>query len=122
MVVATLPTTATQRKSGMEHPSIFSATLGLSHPWQVVAVSFAREEKRLDITVDFTPGSDFVCRACGREVTPCCVTEETWYHHDFFNFETYLHARVPQIQCCGCGALPVERPWSRVGSRFAQIQ
>jgi hypothetical protein len=101
----------------MEHPAIFSATLGLSDPWQITHVTFAREEKRLDITVDYANDSTFACPHCGKEVKPSKVEHETWFHGDFFRFATYLHARVPHIECC-CGLFPVERPWSREGSKF----
>ena len=38
----------------MQQPSIYSATLGLSHPWQVTGISFAKDGKKdLDITVHY---------------------------------------------------------------------
>lgn len=104
----------------MEQTSIFSATLGLSEPWLVTTVSFANEERRMDITIDFAQGSVFTCPNCGSKGKPCFVNSETWYHSDFFCYETYLHANVPHIECCG-EIVPVERPWSRAGSRFLLI-
>jgi len=106
----------------MDQPAIFSATLGLSHPWQITAVSFSKEEKRLDITVDFSQGGAFTCPTCGKEVKICEAEKETWFHSDFFRYATYLHARVPQIECSCCGMCKVERPWSREGSKFALLQ
>jgi transposase len=105
----------------MEQTSIFSATLGLSPPWLVTTVSFASEANRMDITIDFAQGSSFICPHCGSMEKPCHVESETWYHDDFFRYQTYLHASVPHIACC-CGVVPVERPWSRVGSKFALLQ
>jgi hypothetical protein len=104
----------------MEQTSIFSATLGLSHPWLVTTVSFVNEEKRLDITIDFAQGSIFTCPNCGSNENPCYLKTETWYHNDFFRYETYLYANVPHIECCG-EIIPVERPWSRAGSKFALL-
>ena len=101
--------------------TIFSATLGLFHPWRVISVTFAKEEKRLDIDIDVSRGSTFVCAACGAEMETCEIQNETWYHQDFFSYETYLHARVPLVECCCCGVLPAERPWSRAGSKFIQL-
>ena len=106
----------------MEQPSIFSATLGLSHPWKVTAVTYASEENRLDITVDFDLGSDLRCSCCGRDLTPGQIEQEVWHHDDFHRYSTYLHAKVPSLQC-DCGRIfPVERPWSRPGSRFALVR
>ena len=106
----------------MEQPSIFSATLGLSHPWKVTAVTYASNENRLDITVDFDLDSQLRCPCCGKDLAPGEVTQEVWYHDDFLRYSTYLHARVPQIRC-SCGrTFPIERPWSRPGSKFALVQ
>ncbi len=102
----------------MELPAIISSTLGLSLPWQITSVSFSKEEKRLDITVEFQDNNSLPCPNCGCEGVPCQKKTETWYHDDFFRYKTYLHADVPHIECCG-NIIPVERPWSREGSRFA---
>jgi hypothetical protein len=42
----------------MDH-AILEAALGLSAPWKVTEDSFSIEEKRLDICIDFDPGSTF---------------------------------------------------------------
>jgi transposase len=106
----------------MEQLSIFSATLGLSPPWQVTSVSFEKESNRLDIRVEFTPGCSLTCPVCGRHEHVSAAEEDTevWYHADFFRYAAYLHARIPQL-ACACGALPLERPWCRAGSRFARV-
>ena len=103
----------------MNHPAIYSATLGLCHPWEVTTVSFAKSERRMDITVDFAVGSVFTCPDCGAECTACRVSREIWYHDDFFSYATYLHARVPHVKCCCSCVFAVDRPWSRAGSRFS---
>jgi len=104
-----------------EHPPIFSATLGLSHPWQITAVAFSKEGKRMDITVDFVHGSTFSCPNCGAKGIPCDAESETWHHNNFFRYAAYLHARVPHVDCACCGKKPVERPWTRVGSKFPLV-
>jgi transposase len=106
----------------MEQPAIFSATLGLSHPWKVTAVAFVREENRLDITIDFDLGNRIRCAHCGHDVIPARGEDEIWHHDDFLCYSTYLHARIPHIECpCG-NIFPVERPWSRAGSKFTPLQ
>ena len=105
----------------MEQSAIFSATLGLSTPWLVTSVSFAADGNRLDISVDFARGSIFRCPHCGSERQTSSEATETWYHQDYFHHPTYLHARIPRIACCDDVIFPVERPWSRTGSKFALI-
>jgi len=105
----------------MSQLKIFSSTLGLVHPWQVTAVSFAEGEKRIDITVDYDFGSNVPCPFCGSTGSACITETETWYHDNFLCYATYLHANVPRVECCGV-IVPLERPWSRSGSKFELIR
>lgn len=104
----------------MDYPAIFSATLGLHHPWHIVSVTFGRDERRMDIRLDVFLGNLFTCPCCGKPTPPCGYEEETWFHEDFFGYATYLNARVPQLQC-DTGILAADRPWSRTGSRFSRL-
>jgi hypothetical protein len=105
----------------MNLPPIFSSTLGLSVPWQITGVYFAKVEKRLDINVDFQDNNFLHCPNCGGGGAPSLKKTEIWFHDNFFRYATYLHVRVPHITCC-CGVLiPVERPWSGKGSKFALV-
>jgi transposase len=100
--------------------AIFASTLGLSLPWQITSVSFAKDEKRLDICIDFLDVTSPPCPNCGCGGAPCRKETETWYHSNFFHYETYLHAQVPHTECCD-SIIPVERPWSRKGSKFSLL-
>jgi transposase len=38
---------------------------------------------------------------------------KTWRHRDFFEYETYFHARVPRVKCGDCGAVKkIGVPWA----------
>jgi transposase len=100
-------------------PDIFASTLGLSAPWQIINVSFAPNEKRIDITVAFMPQGSVSCPHCGSTNSLCKAVEETWFHEDFFSYATYLHTKIPLIHCCDHAS--VDRPWSRPGSKFALL-
>jgi len=104
----------------LELPTILSSTLGLCFPWKITDTLFQKEERRLDITVHFQDGKFPPCPMCGSEEHCCLTKAETWYHGSFLNYSTYLHAQVPHIECCGT-LMPVERPWSRQGSKFVQV-
>ena len=107
----------------IEQMAIFSATLGLSPPWQVTAATFAKESNRLDLNIEYAQANPVACPICGRTESsaPEEIMVETWYHDDFFRYATYLHAKVPVMSCC-CGCkFPMERPWSRVGSKFSRV-
>src|SRR5512138_3683975 len=102
--------------------TLFSATLGLSSPWRITAVSFSDAENRLDMTVDFQQGCDVTCPLCGSEADLLDSSLETWHHDDFFRFSAFLHALVPRIHCHkGCGIRKIKVPWARAGSRFTLL-
>ena len=103
----------------MEFPDIYSATLGLSDPWKITDVTFAPSENRMDINIAFPEDVEICCPLCGTSHQICHAVTEVWYHENFFNHITYLHTKVPFIRCCK--QLPVERPWSRVGSKFTLV-
>jgi transposase len=107
----------------MNQETLFSAALGITPPWEVTAVTFSKEEKRLDITIDFPRGSTFACPVCGEEAKAYDTMEETWRHLNFFQYEAYLHARVPRVSCpnSGCGIKKISVPWARPGSGFTLL-
>lgn len=107
----------------MNQEALFSAALGITPPWEVTAVTFSKEQKRLDISIDFPRGSTFACPVCGEAAKAYDTTEETWRHLNFFQYEAYLHARVPRVNCpnSGCGIKKISVPWARAGSGFTLL-
>lgn len=107
----------------MQLPELFTLALGLSLPWQVVSYAFSTETNRLDIHIDFTRGATFPCPVCGDPVPAYDTIEKTWRHMNFWQYETYLTARVPRVKCPkeGCGVKQVLVPWARPGSGFTLL-
>jgi transposase len=106
----------------MRDVDVFQQALGLTPPWRVEEAEFDPEAGRLDLYLDFPPGSEFSCPACEREGCKAYdTTEKTWRHLNFFEHRTYLHARVPRAECAECGVKLVEVPWAREGSGFTLL-
>jgi len=107
----------------MDELALFSLALGLTKPWQVIDLKFSKEEGRLDLRIDFLKGTRFPCPACPD--TPAGkvhdTEDRTWRHLNFFQYETYLHARVPRVRCGKCGVKQVAVPWARPGSGFTLL-
>ena len=98
----------------MHSHELFRLALGVEEPWRVTEVAFSEAEGRLDIRLDFPPGSRFCCPECGE--VRCAVhdsRERTWRHLNFFQHETQLHARQPRVRCLKHGVKTVEVPWAR---------
>ena len=100
---------------------LFGLALGLLEPWRVNRIEFSEEGGQLDLYLDFTRGYRFPCPECGK---PCPVhdTEErTWRHLNFFPYKTYLHARLPRVECEEHKVKTVKVPWARPGTGFTLL-
>jgi len=101
---------------------LFQLALNIQDPWFIDRIEFDPKDKRLDIWIDFLPGSDFVCPVCGRSGCKAYDTsEKIWRHLNFFQHKCYLHCRVPRADCEECGIHQVKVPWARKQSGFTLL-
>lgn len=107
----------------MQPEALFGMALGITPPWEVTEVAFTKEANRLDITIGFQRGATFACPVCGAQAPVHDTTEKEWRHLNFFQYEAYLHAKVPRVKCPnqGCGVKQVTVPWARAGSGFTLL-
>lgn len=106
----------------MRDTTLMQQALGLTTPWTVVRSDFDSEVGRLDVQIDFIPGSRFACPNCGATDCPAYDTQrKTWRHLNFFQHQTYLNARVPRVRCETCGIRQVGVPWARSDSGFTLL-
>ena len=49
----------------MRETTLMQQALGLTPPWTVVRSDFDTKAGRLDVQIDFPPGSRFACPTCG---------------------------------------------------------
>ena len=47
--------------------------------------------------------------------------ERTWRHLDSCAYRTYLHARIPRVQCPAHGVVQVRIPWAEPKARFTRL-
>lgn len=105
----------------MRDTSLMQLALGLTPPWMVARADFDRSAQRIDIHIDFSPGSRFACPACGA-ICPVHDTEQkSWRHLNFFQHQAHLHARVPRVRCDTHGVRQVAVPWARAGGGFTLL-
>jgi transposase len=107
----------------MTPESLFGIALGIAPPWLVEGIEFSKESKRLDIKISFQRGATFPCPVCGAQAPVHDTTEKEWRHLNFFQYEAYLTARVPRVNCPNsrCGVKQVPVPWARSGSGFTLL-
>jgi transposase len=106
----------------MRDTTLMQQALGLTPPWSVVRSNFDTKAGRLDVEIDFTPGSRFACPNCGAADCAAYDTQrKSWRHLNFFQHQTYLNARVPRVRCETCGIRQVYVPWARPDSGFTLL-
>ena len=105
----------------MNENELLQAALGLLPPWLVDRCSFSVESGRLDIYLDFPRGSTFACPQCADPAKAYDTQPLTWRHLNFFQHQTYLHARTPRVECSRCGVHRVTVPWARPDSGFTLL-
>jgi transposase len=105
----------------MKDLELFQAALGLNDQWIVTKSEFKPQEKRLDIYINFIPGSMFPCPDCKENAKVHDTVEKTWQHLNFFQHAAYLHARVPRVDCNQDGVKLIEVPWARKQSGFTLL-
>jgi transposase len=103
----------------MRDTDVFRTLLGLAHPWRVDRVCLSPEEKQLDLWLVHHPRASFCCPECGR-AQPLYdhVPSRNWRHLDHGDYRTWLHARLPRVQCSEHGIRQALIPWALPGTRY----
>lgn len=111
----------------MDELELFTKALALEDPWQVTDVKLIPVDTawkmELHISIDFIRGSKFSCPVdeCGMMCDVHDTVDKTWRHLNFFQYRTYIHARVPRVSCEIHGVKMAAVPWARPGSGFTLL-
>jgi transposase len=109
----------------MRDTEFYQRVLGLGEPWTVTRVALNVAEQQVDIWVGHPAGVKWLCPHCGVESDEfACrdhAEERTWRHLDTCQFKTYLHARIPRVECPEHGVVNVSLPWAEPHGRFTAL-
>jgi transposase len=106
----------------MKDTQLFTLALGLEGtPWFVREITFDAEQRRLDLHLDFIPGTRFTHPISGQPAPVHDTVQKHWRHMNFFQFECYLQARVPRVQDPEHGVRLIPVPWARPDSGFSLL-
>lgn len=105
---------------------LFKVALQIEDPWQLIHVEFDDQHQAWHLFIDFERGAHFPCPSCGEPCGAHDTEMKKWRHLDFWDWKTYMHARVPRVKCTACGGTTtatkkvtqVPVPWSRPLSHF----
>ncbi len=104
----------------MTDTELYRQLLGLASPWQVshVELNVLQQQVRVHVTYDFHQ-PHLLCPECGQAGPYYDLREErAWRHLDSCQFQTFLVARLPRIQCPEHGVKTIAAPWCEPHSRF----
>jgi transposase len=106
----------------MKDTDLYQKLLGLEAPWSVEKVDLNLSAERVDVWVAHPAGQTWPCPRCGK-VLGCRdhAEQRSWRHLDSCQFKTFLHARIPRVECSEHGVVQVDVPWAAARSRFTAL-
>lgn len=99
-----------------ELPKFFEQILNITDPWYIEKIE--QQGNTINIYVDFKKGAKFEYN--GKYYSAYDTVQRSWRHLNLFQYETYIHARVPRIKTDD-GTKTVEVPWARKNSGFTLL-
>jgi transposase len=107
---------------------LFELALNLGSSWKVTNVEFKPNQdgnRELHIDLELKDNQTFKCEVdeCNEDCKIYDTSERTWRHlkwrHlNFFQYRTYIHAKLPRIKCSKHGIMTLNVPWARKESGF----
>jgi len=103
----------------MDDKLLFAKILGLSPPWFIRQVAVEEEEQRIDIYVDHEPGIRVRCPVCKTFYgTYDHAPERVFRHLNTCQMQTYIHVRLPRVNCPQHGVKQIEAQFGENGSEM----
>jgi len=99
---------------------LFFKALWLWRPWYIKEVKLDVGKERLDIYLDFEKWSKFKNNDWDLVWVEQTVNK-TWKHLFFWQYPTYLHARIPKLKDNNWKVKMVKLPWAREWSWFTLL-
>jgi transposase len=106
----------------VQDTKLFETILGLQAPWTIARVTLDTTGKRVDLWAEHRDATRWPCPECAQ--TLAChdhAEERVWRHLDTCQYQTFLHARVPRVDCPTHGVRQVSVSWAEPRSRFTLL-
>jgi transposase len=103
----------------MRDRDLYAKILGISAPWHVSDVVLDVAAGRVEVFVEHR--GEASCPKCGKPCAGYDARRRRWRHLDTCQFQTYLTADVPRVECAEHGVSQAATPWAEPGSRFTAL-
>jgi transposase len=101
---------------------MFKVALQLERPWELTHIEFDDQDQAWHLHLDFERGAVFACPECGAECKAYDSAMKHWRHLDFWDWKTFMHARMPRVKCISCNKVTqVYAKWARPLSHFTLL-
>lgn len=114
-----------RRRNIMITKHVFESALHIHKPWHIKNIEFSEGDKRLDIYIDFKKGSLFHYESTDENIKGDYKAYDTkkksWRHLNFFEYECYLHSRVPRVKIDENTIRLIRAPWTGVSNGFTLL-
>jgi transposase len=98
---------------------MFNVALQLEEPWKLTHIEFDDKEQAWHLHLDFERGAVFTCPQCSAGCKAYDSGIKHWRHLDFWDWKTFMHARMPRVKCTSCNKVTqVYAKWARPLSHF----
>jgi len=101
--------------------TLYATLLGITVPWGVELVEMKQEAGEVHVTVALPANTRWVCPECLVAAPIHDHQDRTWRHLDTCQFKTFVHARVPRLNCPTHGIRQLRVAWAEPGSRFTAL-
>src|SRR6266508_1595244 len=101
--------------------TLYATLLGITEPWGVELVEMKQEAGEVHVTVALPANTRWVCPECLAAAPIHDHQDRTWRHLDTCQFKTFVHARVPRLNCPTHGIRQLRVAWAEPGSRFTAL-
>ena len=98
---------------------LYFEMLDLRSPWFVKDVVLKIEQKKINVILDYREGSRFPCPQCKKQTSIYDHTKQRiWRHLNTCQLQTFIHAKLPRINCSQHEIQQIEINWAIKHSRF----
>lgn len=105
----------------MQDTKLFETILGIATPWRISRVALDTTGERVDLWAEHAD-TRWPCPECQQDLGGHDHADErVWRHLDTCQYQTFLHARVPRVDCPTHGVRQVRVPWAEPRSRFTVL-
>lgn len=101
---------------------MFRTALQLEEPWKLTHLEFDNQDQAWHLFIDFERGATFACPLCETSCKAYDTEKKHWRHLDFWDWKTFMHARLPRVNCNACNKITqVSVKWARSLSHFTLL-